>query len=122
MIKFLVILFVFISASSFAQKNPNKEQTIFLIGEAHFVKEKYDEIENLTFEKLNDLNKGDKISFFFELPYTLNYAFKKLSEHKDTTVFYEWFNHLFQTKNQSPSYFWTDYKDMVLELIAYADQ
>lgn len=127
MIKHILISLLSASSLIFAQEShlklePTSTENIFLIGESHFVKEKYDEIKAFTFEKINNLNKGDKISFFFELPYTLNFAFNRLSKHGDTAVFNEWFNHLYQTRNQFPSYFWTDYKAMILELIAFADQ
>jgi hypothetical protein len=127
MTKYILSLLIFTISSSFSQKNNLKSnqtstKNIFLIGEAHFVKEKYDEIKAFTFEKINDLNKGDKVSFFFELPYTLNYAFNRFKEYGDTTVFLEWFNHLQGAKNDSVSYFWTDCRDMILELIDFADQ
>lgn len=127
MIKYILISLLSASSLIFAQESYlklEKESTknIFLIGESHFIKEKYNEIKTFAFEKISDLKKGDKISFFFELPYTLNYAFNQIKEHGDTTVFNEWFNHLYQTRNQFPSYFWTDYKAMMLELIEFANQ
>lgn len=127
MMKYIFILLIFKISSGFTQENNLKSnqtstKNIFLIGESHFVKEKYDEIKAFAFEKISNLKKGDKISFFFELPYTLNYAFNQIKEHGDTTVFNEWFNHLYQTRNQLPSYFWTDCRDMILELMDFADQ
>jgi len=126
MMKYLLILIIFINSNSFSQTQNTKssfktKKKIYLFGEAHFIKEKYDEIKAFTFEKIDDLNKGEKISFFFELPYSINYAFKQMKDFGDTTVFYEWFNHLYQSKNKTPSYFWTDYRDFILELIHYAD-
>lgn len=127
MSKYLLIAIFFLTSGLYAQNsqsisNVSSEKSIFLIGESHTVKEKYDEIKAFAFGKMDQLEKGDAISFYFELPYTINYAFYRILEHGDTTVFYEWFNHLYQKKDEPPSFFWTDYRDMILELINYADK
>ncbi|MBC9811205.1 hypothetical protein H9Y05_01840 [Crocinitomicaceae bacterium CZZ-1] len=123
MLNKIVIFVLFLSSKCLAQSiDSETNKNIFLIGENHFIKEKYDEIKAFTFDQLKQLKKGEKASFYFELPYTLNFAFHKIKEQGDTTVFYEWFHHLYQSKNEPPSYFWIDYRDMILALIEYADK
>tara|TARA_B100000508_G_scaffold24343_1_gene17473 strand:+ start:2426 stop:3505 length:1080 start_codon:yes stop_codon:yes gene_type:complete len=128
MIRVLFIYFLFISALiSFGQDqnakiSVDKGQKIILIGETHFVKEKYSEIKTIVFKHLDSLAIGETASIFFELPFSLNYVFNKMRTEGDTSLFLDWFNHLYQKKGQPPSYFWTDYRDLFLDLIRYADK
>ena len=41
---------------------------IILFGEAHFVKEKYDEMKHVIKQKLNNIPPKEKVSMFFEYP------------------------------------------------------
>ena len=125
MSKHIFILLSFIYSTSFSQANLAEIETkkkIFFFGEAHFVKEKYDEMKTFSFQKIKGMKKGEKISFFFELPYSINYAFNKIKHENDTTYFNDWFNHLYQSKKSKASFFWKDYRDFILELIKYTDK
>ncbi|WP_336070280.1 hypothetical protein [Mesoflavibacter sp. CH_XMU1404-2] len=59
---------------------------IILFGESHFVKEKYDEMKHVIQQKLNNIPPKEKVTMFFELPTSLNYAINKLQ--KKTTQLY----------------------------------
>jgi len=121
-IAWLILLVVFTSNWGFAQNpkyelNSEENENIFLIGESHFVKEKFDEIKSLYIEKISELKKGDKVTFFFELPYSLNYAFSQIKENNDTTLFSQWFSHLYHLKDEKATSFWLDYKSMIIDLL-----
>lgn len=123
MTKVVLIFLLCLSFKAFAQEiSFDSNKNIFLIGEMHFVQEKYDEIKKLTFSQLNRLKKGEKVSFYFELPYSLNYAFSKINENGDLSIFMNWFNHLYQFKVSTPSYFWTDYRDMIIDILDYSNK
>lgn len=88
MTKYLLLLLLF-SSFTYGQQSsmkalPNK---IYLFSEAHFIKEKYDEMKIFIFECLDTVSSGEKVTMYFELPTSLNYAFNRMQEHKDTTVF-----------------------------------
>lgn len=122
--KYSLIFFLF-STITFGQvDNMNVLQSpknkIFLFGESHFVKEKYDEMKSFVFERLDTVSSGEKITMFFELPTSLNYALNRIKKYQDTTVFNEFFNHLYKKKEEIPSYFWTDYKDFIIALLQYS--
>lgn len=95
---------------------------IILFGEAHFVKEKYDEMKHVIQQKINNIPPKEKVSMFFELPTSLNYAINKLQKEKDSTLFINWFDHVYKQKNKKPSFFWKDYKDFILWLIHFAKE
>ena len=65
MTKYLLFILLF-SSFTFGQQSsmkvmPNK---IYLFGEAHFVKEKYDEMKVFIFECLDTLSPGKKVTMY----------------------------------------------------------
>jgi len=119
---FFYILFSSISLSqTTSDVRIKQEGGVFLFGETHFVKEKYREIKSFVIEHFDSVSSGETATIFFELPFSLNYAFSKMKTEGDTSLFYDWFNHLYQKKDQPPSYFWTDCRDFILELKQYAE-
>lgn len=121
---FIYILFTSISFSQIntTERLGKQDGRIFLFGESHFVKEKYDEMKSFIFQCLDSVSSGEKITLFFELPSSLNYAFSKIKTEQDTSVFYAWFNHIYQKKDMPVSYFWLDYRDFILALIQYSEK
>lgn len=126
MLKHLVFSLLFISLSYSQTENTlvlqNEKGKIILFGEAHFVQEKYDEMKAFIFEKLENVSSKEKVTIFFELPSSLNYAISRIKEDQDTTLFKEWFNHVYKAKEMKPSFFWTDYRAFILSLLEYAEK
>jgi len=125
MFKYFLFSFLFV-LSTFSQtddkiKQKAQNDKLYFFGENHFVKEKYDEMKSFIFERLNSVSSGEKVTMFFELPFSFNYAISRIKVEKDTSVFSDWFNHLYKKKDKSPSYFWTDYRAFILALLEYAE-
>lgn len=121
-----LLICLLVATISFGQTNDSIKQLsqnkkIVLFGEAHSVKEKYDEIKTFIFKSLDTVSQGKKATLFLELPGSLNYALNQIKVKKDTSLFLEWFNHVYKKKDEAPSYFWTDYRDFILELLQYAE-
>ncbi|WP_338378745.1 hypothetical protein [uncultured Flavobacterium sp.] len=95
---------------------------IYLFGENHFVKEKYDEMKTFIMERLESVPSGEKVTMFLELPTSFNFALNKMKLEKDTIVFNEWFMHLYKQKNVAPSFFWTDYQEFILSILQFAEK
>lgn len=117
------ILFIFLIISSVpflsisqSSNNYSKHKNIYLFGETHFVKEKYDEMREIIFEKIENLNQKDSVTMFFELPYSMNYILQDLDNENSLNLLRNWFNNVYQFKGKKPSYFWTDYRDFLLDL------
>lgn len=127
MIKYLFPVFLFLGLFSYGQTKsydtlPSSNAKLYLFGEVHSVGEKYDEMKEFIFEKLDTVSAGQKVTMFFELPTSLNYALDKITDENDTALFLGWFNHLYRVKDEAPSFFWTDYRDFILDLISLSSE
>lgn len=124
MIKYLFAAFLFLGSVSYGQTKSydTLNAKLYLFGEVHSVGEKYDEMKVFILEKLDTVSAGQKVTMFFELPTSLNYALNKITSEGDTTLFLNWFNNLYRRKGEAPSYFWTDYRDFILDLISFSNE
>lgn len=99
------------------------EFNIFLFGEMHFVNEKYVEFQDFFYSIVNSRAETKKITIALELPVSLNYGLDALLDDKDSTVFCNYFNyHLYAQKDEKPSIFWIDFKNLLLDLVKYCDE
>jgi len=99
------------------------EFNIFLFGESHFVNEKYVEILEVFYTIVNTREETKKITLVLELPVSLNYGLDALINDKDSSVFCNYFNyHLYAQKDEKPSIFWIDFKNLLLEIVHYCDE
>jgi hypothetical protein len=84
MLKFSLFLLLLSSfkygQGSTVETLPNQNK-IYFFGEAHFIKEKYDEMKAFIFECLDTVSPGEKVTMYFELPTSLNYAINRIQEH-----------------------------------------